>query len=181
MLILRGRAAFSQARQARALGKAKAVCPGVRGLIARWVHLVTSTRPLTEDEAAQLDTMLAYGPLDVADPLAVSPLGSVESVTFYVAPRLGTTSPWSSKATDIAHVCGLEAITRIERCIAYIATGSGLNVRALGAALADRMTESVIVRDGELAKIIAHGEPRPLGVVALGASGEAIAALSAAS
>jgi phosphoribosylformylglycinamidine synthase len=169
MLILRGRAALSQARQARALARAKAACPGVRGLTARWVHLVASERPLTDDESAQLDAMLAYGPLDAfdppTDPRAVSSLGSVESVTFFVAPRLGTTSPWSSKATDIAHVCGLTAITRIERCIAYIASGTGLSMRALGGALADRMTESVIGRDGELPSIMAHGAPRPLGVI----------------
>ncbi|HET9623746.1 MAG TPA: phosphoribosylformylglycinamidine synthase [Kofleriaceae bacterium] len=180
MLILRGRSALSQAKLARALTRAKLACPGLRSLTARWVHLVTSERPLTGDESAQLDAMLAYGPLDVADPLAVSPLGSVESVTFFVAPRLGTTSPWSSKATDIAHVCGLAAITRIERCIAYIANGTRLDVRALGAALADRMTESVIVRDRELAAIMAHGAPRPLATVPIAGLAEASARMGLA-
>ena len=148
MLILPGRAALSAARHVRAAAKGRAVCPGLRGLGARWMHLVVTTRPLAAEEADQLDEMLAYGPAD--DGLAVSPTGSVENMTFFVAPRLGTTSPWSSKATDIAHVCGLSAIARIERCIAYVATGTGLSARALGAALADRMTESVIVHEAEL-------------------------------
>ena len=168
MLIVPGRAALSVARQARALAKGRAVCSGLRGLAAQWVHLVVTSRPLTAAEAAQLDEMLAYGPVD--DGLAVSPASSVETLTFHVAPRLGTTSPWSSKATDIAHVCGLTAIDRIERCIAYAAIGTGLSVHALGAALADRMTESVIVHEAELAGVVAHGgAPRPLGTVALGA------------
>jgi phosphoribosylformylglycinamidine synthase len=168
VLIRRGRSALSLARLARALAKGRVACPGLRGLQARWVHLVTTERPLTAAEAAQLDAMLAYGPLD--EVLAVSPLGSVETMTFFVTPRLGTTSPWSSKATDIAHVCGLAAITRIERSVAYVATGAGLSVRALGAVLADRMTESVIVREADLVKVVAPGgAPRPLGFVALGA------------
>jgi len=167
MLIVPGRAAFSAARQLRALGKGQAACPGLRGLTARWIHLVTTERPLSTAEAGQLEEMLAYGPRDDGPP--VTPAGSVEMLTFHVTPRIGTTSPWSSKATDIAHVCGLASITRIERGIAYVATGTGLSVRALGAALADRMTESVIVGEAELAGVLAHGAPRPLGFVRLGA------------
>ena len=168
VVILPGRAALSAAKQQRALAKARAVCPGARGLTARWTHLVTTNVALTAAEAAQLDDMLAYGPADDS-PTAI-PAGSVETVAFFVAPRLGTTSPWSSKATDIAHVCGLAAIARIERCVAYVVTGSGLSVKALGAALADRMTESVILHDTELAQLVAPGgAPRPLGFVRLGA------------
>jgi phosphoribosylformylglycinamidine synthase len=133
---------------------------------------VTTTRPLTAAETAQLDAMLAYGSIDDGPPVTAA--GSVESVTFHVTPRIGTTSPWSSKATDIAQVCGLAAITRIERCVTYVVTGSGLSIRALGAALADRMTESVIVRQAELAKVVARGgEPRPLGSVPLGSDAHA--------
>src|SRR5262249_6498351 len=119
MLIVPGRAALGAAKQARALRKGQAVCSGLRGLTARWIHLVTTGRPLSAAEALQLDELLAYGPRD--DGLPVSPAGSVEMLTFFVTPRIGTTSPWSSKATDIAHVCGLASITRIERGIAYLA------------------------------------------------------------
>ncbi|HET7502631.1 MAG TPA: phosphoribosylformylglycinamidine synthase [Kofleriaceae bacterium] len=165
-----GRAALSAARQARALARARAACSGLSGLTARWIHLVMTERPLAAPEAAQLAEMLAYGPAHdpINDAPAVTAAGSVETSTFYVAPRIGTTSPWSSKATDIAHVCGLASITRIERCIQYVATGFGLSSRTLGAALADRMTESVIVHEDGLADIAAHGGPRPLGFVRLG-------------
>jgi phosphoribosylformylglycinamidine synthase len=167
MLILPGRAALRGGKQLRALANGRAACPGLRGLTAQWVHLVVTERPLTAAEAAQLKEMLAYGPVD--DGLLVHPESSAEAVSFLIAPRGGTTSPWSSKATDLAHVCGLPSIARIERCAAYIATGAKLSAQALGAALADRMTERVIVRDSELAEVVAHGgRPRPLGFVRLG-------------
>jgi phosphoribosylformylglycinamidine synthase len=189
MLVLRGRWALSVARRARVLAKAKAACPGVEWIDARWVHLVASDRELTAAERAQLEQMLDYGPSvegapakstnGVSHPPIVGemrldgpPVASTEpakdSAIFYVAPRIGTTSPWSSKATDIAHVCGL-AIDRIERALEYGMAGEHLDVRAIGAALSDRMTETVLVDEGELARVVAHrGEPRPLGHVALG-------------
>src|SRR5262249_10300073 len=108
MLIVPGRAALSAARQARALARGQTAGPGLGGLSARWMHLVATTRPLTAAEATQLDEMLAYGPSDAGPAVPESGPG-VETLAFFVAPRLGTTSPWSSKATDIAHVCGLPA------------------------------------------------------------------------
>ncbi|MGE3460132.1 MAG: phosphoribosylformylglycinamidine synthase, partial [Kofleriaceae bacterium] len=171
MLIVPGRAALSAARIARALAKARAQFGGLTALDARWLHLVVTTQPLTAGEAAQLEQMLAYGP---ADPDPRPRLSTDPSRTFWIAPRIGTTSPWSSKATDIAHVCGLTSITRIERAIAYTATGEGFDTRALGALLADRMTETVITREPDLAAVVGHGEqPRPLRHIALGVDGHA--------
>src|SRR5262249_36195238 len=108
MLIVPGRVALSAARQLRALAKGRAAGPGLYGLTARGIHLVTTHQPLSAVEAAQLGEMLAYGPID--DAPSVHPESSVETVRFFVTPRVGTTSPWSSKATDIAHVCGLASI-----------------------------------------------------------------------
>ena len=135
-------------------------------LEARWVHLVASERALEEGELAQLGQMLAYGEAGVG--------WSGQGRSIWIAPRLGTTSPWSSKATDIAHVCGLGAVTRIERVLEYGVVGEGRDVEAIGRALADRMTESVIVREADLAAVVARaGAPRPLAHVALGADGAA--------
>ncbi|MBL9012928.1 MAG: phosphoribosylformylglycinamidine synthase, partial [Myxococcales bacterium] len=146
MKVLAGRAALSVARAARALAKVKTVAPAATGITARWVHLVDEARPLTEPELAQLRQMLDYGPSDVPDAAAVI---APAQTKLWIAPRLGTTSPWSSKATDIARVCGLSAVLRIERAVEYTVTGfdpngSALPAKQLGAALADRMTESVI-------------------------------------
>ncbi|MDB4953421.1 MAG: purL [Myxococcales bacterium] len=172
VLIVPGRAALSAAKRASALAKAKAVCPGVATIDARWVHLVASSAPLTAEQEQQLEKMLAYGPVPVrAEDM---PTRAAAATTFLITPRIGTTSPWSSKATDIAHVCGLNEITRIERGLEWIVTGQGLDAAKIGAALADRMTESVLTQDADLAKVIAEpGEPRPLQFVKLGSDGQA--------
>jgi phosphoribosylformylglycinamidine synthase len=86
-----------------------------------------------------------------------------------VVPRTGTISPWSSKATDIAHVCGLTAIRRIERGIAYRL----LDTRPLGperlAAIApvlfDRMTEMVLFETEHAERLFGHTAPKPLGQI----------------
>ncbi|MBA3452640.1 MAG: phosphoribosylformylglycinamidine synthase, partial [Deltaproteobacteria bacterium] len=123
--------------------------------------------------------MLTYGPSDT-HPATVDSARAAGTVTvttvpsFWVTPRLGTISPWSSKATDIAHVCGLSAVTRIERAIAYTIHGDG-DLEKIGALLADRMTESVITRETDLALVLGGhgGEPRPLTHVKLGENGVA--------
>jgi phosphoribosylformylglycinamidine synthase len=175
MLIVPGRAALSLARRARALARGKAACAGLASLDTRWVHLVVTARPLLAAEAEQLARMLAYGP-DVPPMLPPDRAGAgseaAAEVTLWVAPRIGTISPWSSKATDIAHVCGLPAVTRIERAIEYAARGARLDAAAIGRALSDRMTESVLLDPADLAKVVAQGaSPRPLGFVPLGADG----------
>ena len=139
-----GASALGQFRLQQLLPVLQAACDRVAGLWARHVHLVTSAQPLTPQLTRRLQSLLHYGaalPDSAADALVV------------VTPRLGTVSPWASKATDIAHNCGLE-VTRVERITEY-----GLVLRrslfgreplspaqlaALGACLHDRMTESVM-------------------------------------
>ena len=70
-----------------------------------------------------------------------------------VVPRLGTISPWSSKATDIAHICGLAEVRRIERGIWYTLAGDVADEAALRGALHDRMTESVLEREEDAARL----------------------------
>ncbi|MCX5744718.1 MAG: hypothetical protein NT062_19700 [Proteobacteria bacterium] len=175
MFTVLGRAALSPSRRARSFAKLQAIAPGLAMLDTRWAHLVVMSREPTPDEQRQLTHMLTYGP-EVADMTpsgamisAPATVAAAATTTFWIAPRIGTTSPWSSKATDIAHVCGLEAVVRIERVLAYTATGVALVPATLGAALADRMTETVIVDPAHLERVVASaGEPRPLATVALG-------------
>jgi phosphoribosylformylglycinamidine (FGAM) synthase-like enzyme/phosphoribosylformylglycinamidine (FGAM) synthase-like amidotransferase family enzyme len=185
VLIVRGRAALSAPKRARAFAKAKLAAEGVLAIDTRWVHLVVTERALTADEAAQLDRMLSYGP-QIA---SMSPSGAMSSApvtdsadrhVFWVTPRIGTVSPWSSKATDIAHVCGLSAITRIERAIEYTVYGHRIDAITIGGVLSDRMTESVVAREEDLEQVVNQGSrPRPLGFVKLGTDG--VATLRAAS
>jgi len=89
---------------------------------------------------------------------------------FFTTPRKGTISPWSTKATDIFHNCGLEKIQRVERGIHWVISGgdgSTLSIGDLGPALLqlhDRMTEGVYE---DLGDFFAHPEPSPLRTVPL--------------
>ena len=89
---------------------------GMRGLagrvlFARYWHFVEVSRPPDAAESAVLDRLLDYGP----PAPAIFPAGP----TVLVTPRLGTISPWSSKATDLARLCGLDLVRRIERGTAF--------------------------------------------------------------
>jgi phosphoribosylformylglycinamidine synthase len=100
----------------------------------------------------------------------------------WIAPRLGTQSPWSSKATDILHNTGFGAIERIERAraVRIVSTGEAgaTNLRALAGALHDRMTESVFFESAaELLALFASREQKELGRIdVLGFGAAAIAA-----
>ncbi len=94
-----------------------------------------------------------------------------------VTPRVGTESPWSSKATDILHVCGLDAVKRVERGTVYFIESAGRlepgELEQLAAHLHDRMTESVWI-DSIQPEGLFHGAPaRPLRMVRLGEDGHA--------
>jgi len=125
--------------------------------------------------------MLTYG-----EPV---PETQYEGVTeeFFVIPRLGTISPWASKATDIAHNCGMAHIHRIERGVAYtvvlksgiLGTGFGApkklpdnEIAAVSALLHDRMTETVLRNADQAQALFTELEGRPLeSVDILGAAG----------
>ncbi|MDP4849804.1 MAG: hypothetical protein NWQ95_05595, partial [Verrucomicrobiales bacterium] len=95
---------------------------------------------------------------------------------FFVTPRKGTISPWSTKATDIFHNCSIEGIARVERGIHFRlidANGLVLTIDNLGLALLtlhDRMTEAVYATV-DVADFFAHFEPSPLRTVPLMAEG----------
>src|SRR5213079_1225639 len=108
---------------------------------ARFVHFVAASAPLAADEMRVLERLLTYGTPATGEP---------KGVLLLVIPRFGTVSPWSSKATDIAHNCGLAKVVRIERGIAYYIVArdpgplSERSYRALDRALRDRMTEVMV-------------------------------------
>src|SRR5687768_1049122 len=140
MLTLPGAPALSDFRNARLLATVRAQVPGISRLSARYVHFVQTTRALSADEQGVLEALLTYGPRE-------GEKASDAGALIVVTPRPGTISPWSSKATDIAYVCGLEAIERIERGIAYRFEGSSLSsaeLERIAPLLFDRMTEAAL-------------------------------------
>ncbi len=172
---LDGPSALSAFRSARLLARLQAIEPAIESVAARhihFVHLHGPLAPLRDKLAALLDYGDAFG-AQVKDADA-----------FDVVPRLGTISPWASKATDIAHNCGLAQVARIERGTRYFVTlRSGLlgGARHLSAAarekvaalLHDRMTESVIATDTDPATLFRELPGKPLQSVALAAGGRA--------
>ena len=148
--------AFRIAKLVDALGAREA---GVEALAARFVHFVDVERELTSDEQGVLARLLTYGPRIEAG-------FAQEGESVFVVPRAGTISPWSSKATDIARMCGLGAVLRIERGIEYrVKAGRPLGtgrLTALAAPLFDRMTEMVLFHGSEAQQLFEHASPKPL-------------------
>jgi len=163
MLVLRGSAALSQFRVEKLLRLVQTRCPRVTVISARYVHLVDVSAELTAEQLSVLDRLLDYGPVASGD---------IENVSFLlVVPRPGTISPWSSKATDIAHAAGLSAVVRIERGIAYdLQTTdsrplSGGEIAQTAAAVHDRMTQAVFLRVDDAARLFVQAKPQPLRTV----------------
>src|SRR2546423_5193289 len=102
---------------------------GAATIDARFVHFAAIHARLDAGETRVLEKLLTYG-----TPAHGEPQGKL----LLVLPRFGTVSPWSSKATDIAHNCGLAKVTRIERGITYYVPERD---SALEGAIHDRMTE----------------------------------------
>ncbi|HEV7632118.1 MAG TPA: phosphoribosylformylglycinamidine synthase [Steroidobacteraceae bacterium] len=159
MLLLNGGPAHSAFRLAKLLELLRSLEPQVTTLQARYAHLVDLEKPLDPAGAALLRELLAYGPRYDADAPMTGEL-------LLVLPRPGTTSPWSSKATDIAHVCGLTSLRRIERGIEYrVAAAAPLppaRLQQLAALLHDRMTEAVFLTVEDAGRLFLREEPRPL-------------------
>src|SRR6185437_6725649 len=125
-----------------------------------------------------LQQLLTYGPR------APAASQGEEGERLLVVPRAGTISPWSSKATDIAHVCGLSAVERIERGIEYrIAARAPLGPERLSQiapALLDRMTEMALLDASQADRLFAHSAPQPPRRIALAGGRAALEAANTA-
>ncbi len=177
MLILRGSPALSPFRLQKLLEGLTAAGFPARAVGAEFVHLVETEGDLTVAQRAILDRLLTYGPSRAA--------AAVTGLLQVVAPRPGTISPWSSKATDIAHICGLTNVRRIERVIAYTFAIDNAALRPplhvvpsaqlalLRARLHDRMTQVVFADLESCAALFRHESPRPATTVPILAKGRA--------
>ncbi|HLS85894.1 MAG TPA: phosphoribosylformylglycinamidine synthase [Burkholderiales bacterium] len=167
ILELRGPAALPASRLAKLLSSLQKAVPGIRGVEAEYRHFVEWDGVPGAAERERLEQLLAYGPQPAEKRRkSVTPL--------LVVPRLGTLSPWSSKATDIARNCGLAGVRRIERGTLYLVEKRGaLDVPAIAPLLHDRMTETLLASPEEAARLFEHVPPRPLGTVPLGELREA--------
>ena len=157
-----GAAALSQFRLSALLARLQGVCPRISAVQAKHVHWVASNTLL---EGAQRDKVQAL--LDTGD-TGAREAASEQGDLVLVMPRLGTVSPWASKATDIAHNCGLD-VRRIERVTEYrLGCKAGLfgaakpltddEIHTVSALLHDRMTETV-ARERDAAQRLFEVQP----------------------
>ncbi len=166
ILRLRGSRALSQFRMDKLLaGLAGKQFNNVRIHTEFW-HFAELSETLDDHEMATLTRLLTYGPSVPAE--------TEKGELLLVTPRIGTISPWSSKATDIARQCGLGKVRRIERGVAYFVEGLNEPLRqALLPLIHDRMTEAVMTAFESADALFQHIEPRTLESIDILAGGRA--------
>ena len=159
LFVVPGGSALSPFRAAALVAHLQEVAPAVTGVTAQYVHLVATEDELDDDAAEAIAGILDYG---VPAPEAVE---AAHTASFIVAPRLGTISPWASKATDIVRNCGLD-LHRVERMTEYaLALDAALTHdewHACAAVLHDRMTESVLPDRESASEIFAEKDAEPM-------------------
>ncbi|MEG2280234.1 MAG: phosphoribosylformylglycinamidine synthase [Comamonas sp.] len=166
--------ALSSFRAQQLLTDLVAIHPKITGITARFVHIVATEAAPTAEQSQRLAALLTYG-----DPYE----GGDDGLALLVTPRLGTISPWASKATDIARNCGL-SIQRVERITEFrVALKSGLlggtpelsteHIGQIAALLHDRMTESVVASRDEALQLFTTLDAKPMEFVDVLAGGAA--------
>ena len=162
MLILQGCNALSKFRINKLLSSVQAYTPEIISIQTRFIHFINENKTLNKKELAQLGELLNYGETYNS---------STKNSQLVVIPRLGTISPWSSKASDIIHNSGLTKITRIERGVIYLFEISNekkltkKQIEKVGPLIHDRMTEIIIEDENEAEKLFETTEPTPLEII----------------
>ena len=169
MLTLSGAPALSSFRKQKLLAEVRQSDPEIHSLYGEYVHFVELAGELSAAELEVLQALLSYGPRAERE--------AQDGSQFLVVPRPGTISPWSSKATDIAHNAGLTKVRRIERGILYflhreVPLNAGDRAR-LAPVLHDRMVEAVFDSVDAGALLFAHHQPRPVTTVDILGQGKA--------
>ena len=171
VLPLRGVTALSDFRVEKLFQKAAALgLPEVK-LSSEFWYFVGSEKALDAATVEKLQALLA------AQSVEQTPKAREGLHLFLVTPRLGTISPWASKATNIAENCGLEGIERIERGMAVWLEGrlNDEQKQQWAALLHDRMTESVLPDFQTASKLFHHLESETFSTVdVLGGGKEAL-------
>ncbi|EEG86107.1 putative phosphoribosylformylglycinamidine synthase [Proteus penneri ATCC 35198] len=167
MEILRGSPALSAFRINKLLTLCQENALPVQSIYAEFVHFAKVEGQLSEDDQIKLRQLLHYGPSLTEH----EPVGEMRVVT----PRPGTISPWSSKATDIAHNCGLAKVVRIERGIAYFiecGTMTDTQWQQLYGFIHDRMMETIFLNYQDVNALFAEQTPAPLKTIDVLARGK---------
>ncbi len=164
LLVFLGEPALSDFRRLPLFDRCRQQWPDLKGLDAGFFFMVHLRRRLADAEREQLQRILGAGPEAPAH----------QPNQLFICPRPGTISPWSSKATDILHNCGLDVVVRVERGIAYTFSSStpptAEQLAGIAPLLHDRMTEAPT---GDLEALFAQIAPQPLVRIPVLAEGRA--------
>ncbi|MDP2805460.1 MAG: phosphoribosylformylglycinamidine synthase [Gallionellaceae bacterium] len=159
-----GNRALSAFRLEKLRAALKKAAPNISIEDTRHCYFTELKSALSADEEKLLDRLLNI------EAEMKTPAAGLQKIL--IVPRLGTISPWSSKATDIAQHCALPSVARIERGVMYYLkskSGKALSATEMKAVLPllhDRMTESVVAEVAGIEnQIFKHGTPQPLSTV----------------
>ncbi len=145
MLILPGSNALSSFRTQGLLSRLQELDRSIVAVTGRFTHFIDSTVPLDEEQKARLSALLTYGEAYVGEAEC-----DQSGELFVVIPRFGTISPWASKATEIAHNCGMSQIKRIERGISYHVQFNAGAIASMISGLVASLTGSAKPEDASL-------------------------------
>ncbi len=163
MLTLHGSTALTQSKSQQLLSQLHLISSDITQVNSQFIHFIDAKKPLNGTQINTLKKLLTYGPKGSQPNISKTQ----DTITFIVIPRIGTISPWASKATDIAHNCGLADIKRIERGAMYqlcLNTKSKLDdaqLSAVYALLHDRMTEEVLINVDNAENLFSEHTPKP--------------------
>ncbi len=167
MLQLQGGPALSEFRLEKLRSVLDSKVSGLESVTGRFVHFVDTGESLDEAALLVLQKILTYGPGSEAEER--TPAVGLSTLDRIVTPRIGTISPWSSKATDIAHICGLGQVGRIERGILFQFCFSrepdAETISALDESIHDRMTETVLACLEDASQLFLVADPAPLTLI----------------
>lgn len=156
MITLKGSPALSEFRIQKLLDSVKPFA--VSQISSHFIHLIETRNDLSDEQLMIVNNLLQYGP-KMKDHV-------LDGVNFYVVPRVGTISPWSSKATDIAHICGLLDVIKIERGIEFQVQFAGDfstdDLNQVKALCHDKMVEQVFDELADCAALFDHHAPKPM-------------------
>ena len=169
ILFLRGERALSGFRVEKLLQKAAALGLPEAEIRSEYWYFADCAEHLNAADAEKLEALL------VGQVASALPQSSGSLHLFLITPRIGTISPWASKATEIAKNCGFTQIRRIERGMAVWLSGSlsEAQKQQWAALLHDRMTESVLPDFQAAAKLFARPEARTFDTVDVLSGGRA--------
>lgn len=164
-LVMQGAEALSPAKLLNLQQSIETLKLPIQNLQAKAEYYICSAQPLSGQPLERLGTLLNASP---EKPVSLQK-GEYE---IKMLPRIGTISPWSSKATQIAKNCGFDDVERIERGIRFVLTTtkkltghkalSEDDLQAVAALLHDRMTQTIVDGDVDQAFFLEKPSGQPV-------------------